>query len=62
METQEKRVRLWNVKDVAAFLDVPVSWVYLHVADNSIPHHKIGRYVKFNAGEIAAWVQGTHRG
>lgn len=62
MEGQRAQVRLWSVKEVAAFLGVPVSWVYSHVADKSLPHHKIGRYVRFNAAEIATWVRASHRG
>lgn len=62
MEAQRAQVRLWSVKEVAAFLGVPVSWVYSHVADKSIPHLKIGHYVRFNAGEIAVWMRASHRG
>jgi len=60
--TEDVRPRLWSVEEVAAFLGVRKSWVYSHVADRSIPHHKIGRYVKFRPREIAGWVEATHRG
>lgn len=63
MATQEQaRARLWTVAEVASFLGVKVSWVYSHVADKSIPHHKVGRYVRFNVREISEWLEVTHCG
>jgi len=63
MSTQEQtRARLWTVKEVADFLGVPKSWVYSHVADKSLPHHKVGRYVRFNPSEIKGWLAVGHRG
>ena len=62
MATQEQGVAgLWTVKEVAGFLGVPSSWVYSHVADKSLPHLKVGRYVRFNSREIMGWVV-EHRG
>lgn len=63
MATQEQaRTRLWTVPEVADFLGVPRSWVYTHVADGTLPHHKIGRYVRFHPREIVAWLEAAHVG
>lgn len=60
--TEQARIRLWTVKEVADFLGVPVSWVYSHVADKTLPHHKVGRYVRFNSREIVEWLKAAHSG
>jgi len=63
MATQTQALApLWTVEEVACFLGVPTSWVYSHVADKSLPHHKVGRYVRFNSREVIGWLGESHRG
>ncbi len=45
---------LLNVDDVAALLRVPPSWVYEH--KHSIPHVKLGKYLRFRLSEVEAWL------
>ena len=63
MAVQEQvHARLWTVEEVADFFGVPKSWVYSHVANRTLPHHKVGRYVRFSSREIAEWLKAAHCG
>lgn len=42
-------------EQLAERLNVPVSWVYGHTQRRSgfvLPHHKLGRYTRFDAAEV----------
>ena len=73
MEEQSKRIRedsrgqvlpevdqILTVPEVAEMLRVPVSWVYEHVrsdGEDRLPHFKLGKYVRFHASALRAWLQ-----
>ena len=40
----------------AKLLGVPASWMLAQARAEKIPHHKIGRYVRFDIDELIAWV------
>ena len=49
-----------TVGDVAAMLQVPVSWVYGRMRKRStdrLPGYRLGKYWRFREEEILAWVQ-----
>lgn len=51
---------LLTVQEIAEFLKVPVSWVYVHVRRRSadpLPGYRIGKYWRFRAEEVRAWVR-----
>lgn len=51
--------RILTVQEVAEMLRVPVSWVYEHVrreGSDRLPHFKLGKYVRFRASAISAWL------
>lgn len=49
--------RLWGIKDVAAYLDVPVQTVYQwRSKDYGPPGVRVGRYVKYRPEDVRAWV------
>ena len=53
-----------SAKDLAARLNVPVSWVYDRTRINGpdrLPHFKIGKYVRFSEAEVAVYLE-TRRG
>jgi excisionase family DNA binding protein len=52
----EQVYRLWGVKDVAAFLGVPVMTIY-HWRHNGYGPHgtRVGRYVRYRPEEVRAW-------
>ena len=51
---------LATVSDVAAFLKVPISWVYERTrrrGRDRIPHVKLGKYLRFSISEVKAWLE-----
>jgi len=46
--------KLVTVHEMAAMLNVPVSWIYQRTrfGSESIPHIKLGKYVRFNPCEV----------
>ena len=56
----EGRNHLLTVRDVAELLQVPVSWVYGCMRKRSserLPGYRLGKYWRFQEGEILAWVK-----
>ncbi len=47
---------LLDVETVAQKLGVPVSWVYNRAATGKMPAIKIGKYLRFDAEELSAWL------
>jgi excisionase family DNA binding protein len=48
-------VPLLDAKGAAALLNVPATWVLAEARADRIPHVRLGRYVRFDAGELQAW-------
>ena len=53
---------LLDAKGAAELLSVPASWVLAEARADRIPHVRLGRYVRFDADELAEWCKGRHRG
>ena len=47
---------LLDATAAAKLLAVPPSWLLAQARSEKIPHHKIGRYVRFDADELIAWL------
>ena len=47
---------LLTPEQLAARLQVPVSWVYEQSRHNNIPTHRIGRYVRFDIREVLQYL------
>jgi len=45
---------LMGVQELAAKLNVPVSWIYQHtrIGPKAIPHIRVGKYVRFDIDEV----------
>jgi excisionase family DNA binding protein len=57
-----KVVMVWlTVQEAADLLRVPVSWLYERTRTNSVPHVKLGKYLRFDRDELIAWVDGLRR-
>jgi len=57
--------RLLDVKEAAALLSVPESWIYQHVrarAGEKLPHFKLGKYIRFSAKALMHWLETRHLG
>ncbi len=45
-----------TIQEAAELLRVKVSWIYERTRTNSIPHVKLGKYLRFDRDELIAWV------
>jgi len=43
-------------------LAVPASWLLAQARRDAVPHVRLGRYVRFDAGELEAWWRSRMRG
>jgi len=60
--TQLDRERLWKVQDVAEFLGVSSSWVYLHVGMSDLPYRRVGALLRFFPEDVRAYARGEWKG
>jgi excisionase family DNA binding protein len=61
----QRRRALLSVDEVAALLQVPVSWVYDRTRArglNRIPGFRLGKYWRFEESEILAWLEQQRAG
>jgi excisionase family DNA binding protein len=59
-EEEKQGHRFLTVHEVAALLQVPVSWVYAHMRKRSrdrLPGYRLGKYWRFSEDELLAWVR-----
>jgi excisionase family DNA binding protein len=47
---------IFDVKGLADYLQVDLSWVYKQVSLKTIPYFKAGRYTRFRKREIDKWI------
>lgn len=50
-----------TVQEAADLLRVPVSWLYERTRTNSVPRIKLGKYLRFDRDELAAWIDELRR-
>ena len=48
---------LISIKEMAERLSVPISWLYQRTRTGEIPFFKIGKYVRFDVGQVMKWVE-----
>jgi len=51
--------QLLTVQEIAGLLKVQISWVYGHLRKRStdrLPAYRLGKYWRFRAGEVLAWI------
>jgi excisionase family DNA binding protein len=53
---------LTDAEGAAKQLSVPPTWVLAEARADRIPHVRLGRYVRFDPDELAAWWQTRARG
>ena len=61
-DVREDAEPLLTVQDVARRLNLPISWIYSQSEAGTLPSFKIGRYVRFHAADIAAYIEASRRG
>jgi len=50
-----------TIDEAAALIRVPKSWLYERTRTNTIPHLKLGKYLRFHRDELAAWTRQFRR-
>jgi excisionase family DNA binding protein len=50
-----------TIQEAAELLRVPVSWLYERTRTNTVPHVKLGKYLRFDRDELTAWVDELRR-
>ncbi len=57
-------IDLLTADQLARKLNITVSWIYSHArkkGDNSIPHLKIGKYIRFSESDVRLWLHGKQK-
>jgi excisionase family DNA binding protein len=54
--------RLLEAKEIAELLGVPERWVREHTRSGAVPHVRFGRYVRYDRGDVLAWVESLKTG
>ncbi len=54
--------RLLTAPEVAELLAVPVGWVREHTRSGAIPCVELGRYRRYDRGDVLEWVAGLKAG
>lgn len=54
--------RLLNAAEASELLAVPESWVRQETRAGRLPHVALGRYRRYDADELRAWVGSRRRG
>jgi excisionase family DNA binding protein len=54
--------RLLEALEVAELLSVPAGWVREHTRSGAIPHVQLGRYVRYDRGDVLAWLEQVKAG
>jgi excisionase family DNA binding protein len=50
-----------TIQEAADLLRVRVSWLYERTRTNTVPHVKLGKYLRFDREELLAWARGFSR-
>jgi excisionase family DNA binding protein len=54
--------RLRTAEEIAELLAVPVTWVREHTRAGTIPHVRLGRYIRYDEGQVFGWVAACRNG
>lgn len=57
MTTGNEKTRFIGVDELAELLAVKPSWIYAQTSAGTIPHLKVGRYVRFRVEDVLAWLE-----
>lgn len=48
---------IFDVKQLAGYLHVPIHWIYKQISNKTIPYFKCGKYVRFKKSQIDKWIE-----
>ncbi len=50
-----------TIDEAAALIRVPKSWLYERTRLNTVPHVKLGKYLRFDREELLTWARQFYR-
>ncbi len=50
-----------TIDEAAALIRVPKSWLYERTRTNTVPHVKLGKYLRFDRQELVTWTRQFRR-
>ena len=50
-----------TIDEAAALIRVPKSWLYERTRTNTVPHLKLGKYLRFDREELVTWTRQFRR-
>jgi excisionase family DNA binding protein len=53
--------KLLTPQELSESYGVPLTWIYQKAAKGVIPSFRLGRYVRFRAGDVEHWLEGQRR-
>jgi excisionase family DNA binding protein len=53
---------LIDAKAAGRLLGVPHTWLLAQARAGTIPHHRLGHYVRFDAADLRRWLEESRRG
>lgn len=56
---QRRAARLVDTAEAADVLGVPESWLATRARNGEAPCRRLGKYVRFDLGELRAWIDST---
>lgn len=64
LDNAESRVtdRLLTAKEAAVLLNVPEGWVREQTRTGNMPHVELGRYRRYDATDLRAWLESLKAG
>jgi excisionase family DNA binding protein len=57
IEKPDDKDTIFDVKGLAEYLHVDLSWVYKQVSLKAVPFFKTGRYTRFKKKDIDRWIE-----
>ncbi|MBE3205712.1 MULTISPECIES: helix-turn-helix domain-containing protein [Parafrankia] len=56
--SEERGTRLWTANDLARYLGVPINTIYKwRSTGEGPPAYRVGRYLRFDAVDVADWLE-----
>jgi len=57
----DQTVAWLTIEEAATLIRVPKSWLYERTRTNTVPHIKLGKYVRFDRLELLDWARRFRR-
>ena len=57
----DQTVQWLTIEEAMALLRVPKSWLYERTRTNTVPHIKLGKYLRFDQHELLTWARQFRR-